>query len=306
MDRSRSRSTATVVLAGGVNLVIAVGKLVAGLLSGSTAMLSESAHSFADTVNQAFLMTALRRSSRPADRRHPFGYGKERYFWALLAAVAVFVLGAGFSVLEGVSGLVSAPTQGDPAIAFAVLGVAFLLDGSSLTRAAWQLRREAREHQVSLRDQLLVVAEPTVRAVFFEDLAAVIGVLLAALGLGLDLATGMHAWDPVASLLIALLLVGVAFVLGRQNQDLLIGRAAPPAMLRDMQQEIGDTEGITEVVELLTMQLGPEDVLLAARVSVEPGEEGREIEQVADVVDERVRARFPAVRHVFLDPTPRR
>lgn len=282
------------------NLLIAVAKLLAGLVSGSSAMLSEAAHSFADTLNQAFLMTALQRSDRPADQPHPFGYGKERYFWSLLAAVSVFVLGAGFSVLEAVTSLVRHTSPGDPVLAYAALGVAFLFDGASLVRAWWQLRREHPEQDITTA----ALTDPTVRAVLFEDTAGVIGVLLAAAGVGLDELLGTRLCDPIASLAIAALLVWVAFSLGKQNRDLLIGRAVPDRLLADIGEEVRRTPGIAEVVELLTMQLGPDEVLLAARVALDTGDGAGDAERVADRVDERVRQAFPEVRHVFVDPTP--
>ncbi|MFD1947231.1 cation diffusion facilitator family transporter [Nocardioides aestuarii] len=297
-------SRTTVVVAGVANLGITVAKLVAGLVSGSAAMMSESAHSLADTLNQAFLLTALNRSSKPATPEHPFGHGKERYFWALLAAVAVFVLGAGFSVLQGIESLLGHSSGGGVVLSLSVLGVALLLDGVSWVRALWQLRGEASEAATTVREHLLEHAEPTVRAVFFEDTAAVVGVLLAAAGIVLDALTGSHVWDAIASLLIGVLLVAVAYVLGAQNRTFLIGKAADSDLLDGVRREIGATDGIRGVLELMTMQLGPDEVLLAARVDVEPDRGGDDLELVADEVERRVREAHPSVRHVFVDPTP--
>jgi cation diffusion facilitator family transporter len=294
-EEERDRSYGTVVLAGSANLVIAIAKLVGGLMSGSSAMLSEAAHSMADTLNQVFLLAALRRSNRPADVRHPFGYGMERYFWALLAAVAVFVLGAGFSIRQGIVTLIHPEEQHDLLIALGVLGVAFVLDGVSLLRAVWQIRKE----KVPLDD-----LDPTVRAVAFEDTAGVIGVVLAAAGLLLDHFLGTHVFDAIASLGIGALLAVVAFMLGRQNRERLIGQAVPDEVLAGLGEEITGAAGIDHVVDLMTMQLGPEDVLVAARVAVDPNTSGTSLADVADTIDERVRTRFPEVRHVFLDPTP--
>ena len=304
MDPARRRSLVTVVVAGAANLLIAIAKLVAGLVSGSAALMAEAAHSFADTLNQVFLVTALQRSHRPADRGHPFGYGKERYFWSLLAAVAVFVLGAGFSVLEGVSALVSGGSTGPVGWAYAALAIAFVFDGTSLARAWWQVRRDAAESDTSVWQRLGWGSDPTARAVLFEDTAGVIGVLLAAGGLALDELLGTRVWDATASLAIGALLIAVAFTLGRQNRDLLIGRAVPPRDLDAIRAALMDTEGVHEVIELLTMQLGPEEVLVAARVALAPDTAGEQAERVADRADERIRSENPQVRHVFLDPTP--
>ena len=301
--RERRHSLITVLTAGGANLLIAGAKLAGGLLSGSSAMMSEAAHSFADTLNQAFLLAALRRSSRPADSRHPFGYGKERYFWSLLAAVSVFVLGAGFSVLEGVRALVSPESQGGVLVAYIVLGLGFVLDGTSLVRALWQLRGQAREQDRRLIEHVRR-ADPTLRAVVFEDSAGVLGVVLAGAGIALARLTGSEVPDAVASLLIAGILVAVAYALGRQNQQLLVGEAVPPEDVEAMRRSVADSDGISGVLELLTMQLGPQEVLLAARVDVDDETRGDELEVLADRVEEHVRSEFPQVRHVFLDPTP--
>ncbi len=299
-----SDSRVTVVLAGTANLGIAVAKLVAGLVSGSSAMLSEAAHSFADTLNQGFLLAALRRSERPADDEHPFGYGKERYFWSLLAAVAVFVLGAGFSIFQGVQSLINPPERGSPTLSYVVLGLALVLEGISWVRAVWQLRGEAKEDGTSFRDHVFQDAEPTVRAVFFEDTAAVIGIVLAGGGLVLDELLDSQRYDAIASLAIGVLLIGVAYILGAQNRAMLVGRAADPELVAALKEEIRGTEGIRDVLEVMTMHLGADSILLAARVDVEPDRGAEDLEQVADEVERRLREAHPSVRHVFIDPTP--
>jgi cation diffusion facilitator family transporter len=299
-----SDSRVTVLLAGSANLGIAVAKLVGGLMSGSSAMMSEAAHSFADTLNQGFLLAALRRSSRPADEQHPFGYGKERYFWSLLAAVAVFVLGAGFSIFYGVYSLITPVAQGGVGVALSILAVAFVLEGASWARAVWQLHSSAAAEGASLWDHLMHEAEPTVRAVFFEDTAADIGVVIAAAGLLLDEALDSHMYDAIASLAIGLLLIGVAYVLGEQNRELLVGRAADAETIDSLREEILATDGIRGVIEVITMKLGADSMLMAARVDVEPNRSGDDLERVADQVEKRVRAKHPTVRHVFVDPTP--
>ncbi|MBI1379145.1 MAG: cation diffusion facilitator family transporter [Frankiales bacterium] len=299
--REHRESFATVLVAGSANLLIAVAKLVAGLLSGSAAMLSEAAHSMADTLNEVFLLAALRRSGKPADGEHPFGYGMERYFWSLLAAVSIFVLGAGFSVLQGVRGLVSPTPERDIGVALGVLAVALVLEGASLVRALWQIRSQRDGEELPELDEL----EPTVRAVAFEDGAAVVGVVLAASGLLLDRWLGTTVFDAVASLAIGVLLAVVAVVLGRQNQEGLIGRSLPADDLAAIEREIVGTPGVVGVVELMSLQLGPGNVLLAARVTVGADVPGERVARLADDVDDRVQERFPDVRHVFVDPTPR-
>lgn len=302
---AEDESTPTVLLAGAANLVIGVAKLVVGVIAGSAAMLAEAAHSFADTLNQAFLMAALQRSRKAADREHPFGYGMERYFWSLLAAVGIFVLGAGFAVYQGLDVLLAGGGHlGSPTWSFVVLGVAFVVEGTSLARAVWQLRTEAAAADRRPARYLVTDAEPALRAVVSEDSVALLGILLAAGGLWLEQLTGSAMWDGLASLMIGGLLVMVAIGLGWQNKQYLIGRAVDEDVQRAIAEEIEGTDGIDGLQELLTMRLGPDEVLVAARVDLVPGGSGDEFERIADDVDARIQEKLPQVRHVFLDPTP--
>jgi cation diffusion facilitator family transporter len=301
---SEEESTRTVLVAGGANLLIAVAKLLAGLASGSAAMLAEAAHSVGDTLNQGLLLTALHRSQRPADAEHPFGYGMARYFWSLLAAVGIFVLGAGFAAYQGISALLHPTETGSPFWSFVVLGAAFVFEGASFVRAVWQLRAEARAADTSVSVHLRHDADPALRAVVWEDGVALVGLLLAALGLALDELTGSHVWDALASLAIAVLLVIIAIGLGRQNAEHLIGKAVSPDMQRGIVEQIRDADGVDAVIELLTMRLAPDQVLVAARIDLADGFSPSELEQAADEVERRIREAYPEVRHVFLDPTP--
>jgi cation diffusion facilitator family transporter len=298
-----NQSTGTVLLAGAANLSVAAAKVVGGLLSGSAAMLAEGAHSVADTLNQVFLLTALKRSQKPADTQHPFGYGKERYFWSMLAAVGIFVLGAGFSVLEGVESILHPEPLTSLVVVYSVLGVSFVFEGASWLKALKQLRSEAKEASEGTVDHLMTTAEPAAKTVAFEDTAALVGIVLAAVGVTLHYLTKQAFWDGAASIAIGLLLVGVAYALGRENKAMLIGQALPEDVRKGMSEVIADSPGIDSVVELLTMQLSPEEVLVAAKIDLDDASTGADLELNADEVERRVRERFPEVRHVFLDPT---
>ena len=300
MNRSTHR---TVLVAGLANIAIAVIKLAAGIAAGSAAMLAEAAHSLADTLNQGFLLTSLHRSDRPADRAHPFGYGKERYFWSLLAAVGIFVAGAGFSVFEGVLAIGHGGEAGSPTVAYLVLAVAFVAEGTALTRAVYQVRHEAAGQGRSMREQMRRSADTTVRTALFEDTSALIGLLVAAAGLALRQLTGSAVWDGAASIVIGLLLVAVAYSLGRTSMHMLIGQAAQPEEQRAITREIEATPGIEKVLDLLTMQLGPEDLIVGAKVAFTDDISADHAEDLADDVDRRLRELLPVVRHVFLDPT---
>jgi len=300
VNRSTHR---TVLVAGLANIAIAVIKLAAGIAAGSAAMLAEAAHSLADTLNQGFLLTSLHRSDRPADRAHPFGYGKERYFWSLLAAVGIFVAGAGFSVFEGVLAIGHGGEAGSPTVAYLVLAVAFVAEGTALTRAVYQVRHEAAGQGRSMREQMRRSADTTVRTALFEDTSALIGLLVAAAGLALRQLTGSAVWDGAASIVIGLLLVAVAYSLGRTSMHMLIGQAAQPEEQRAITREIEATPGIEKVLDLLTMQLGPEDLIVGAKVAFTDDISADHAEDLADDVDRRLRELLPVVRHVFLDPT---
>src|SRR3954451_1872632 len=197
---SGGESTGTVILAGAANLGIAIAKLVGGLISHSSAMLSEAAHSFADTITEILLFVALKRGNKPADDRHPFGYGRETYFWAFLASLCTFVLGAGFSIWQGISTIIHGEEMGSPLVSYIVLGVSFVLEGSSLFKAVRQVRGAARRWRVSPGQYLQATTDTTFKAVTFEDSAALVGLVLAALGLFLEQLTGDPAWDGAAAI----------------------------------------------------------------------------------------------------------
>jgi cation diffusion facilitator family transporter len=292
----------TVLVAGAANLVVMVAKLAAGLVTGSSAMLAETAHSAADTLNQAFLLASVHQGERPADSGHPFGYGQERYFWSLLAAFGIFIAGAGFSVFEG---LLALRGNGDhsPLIAYIVLGVSFIAEGTSLLRASGQMRSEAHDRHTELLEHVRNSPDTTVKAALFEDSAALAGLVLAAAGLLLDQLTGSGVWDGAASIAIGALLVAVAIRLGLDSRELLIGKAAGPEELRLIRAEIERTPGVAALLELLTMHLGPDHLIVAARVALNDQVSANGAENLADGIDRRLADRLPLIPHVFIDPT---
>jgi cation diffusion facilitator family transporter len=299
-----SESHKTVYLALAANAGIAVAKLAGGLVSGSTAMLSEAAHSAADTTNQVFLLASLNLAERRPDEEHPFGYGKERFFWSFLAAVFIFVSGALFSFYEGIHRMLSGKAEtSSPGIAFAVLAIALVLEGSSLVRAARQTAGEARRRRRRFARHVRESRDPTTKTVVFEDSAAVVGVLLAAAGLGLTLVTGSAVFDGAASVAIGALLAVVALVLGHDTYELLIGAGALPEERRALEEVFERHPRVEKLLELLTMATGPGSLLVAARVEFSDGLDSDAIEEVADELDEQLRDAIPEVEQVFLDPT---
>jgi cation diffusion facilitator family transporter len=295
----------TVIIAGAANILVGVAKLVAGIMTGSSAMLAEAAHSAADTLDQAFLLTSLHQADRPADRDHPFGHGQERYFWSLLAAFGIFVAGGGFSIFEGLLSLSSKHNE-SPLIAYAALGVAFVAEGTSLARAFSQVRGEARRRHKEILDHVESSPDITVKVALFEDSVAVVGLILAALGVGLRQLTGSPVWDGGASIAIGVLLVAVAVKLGMDSKELLIGRAASPEMERLIREEIESTPGVDALLELQTMHLGPDSLIVAARVALNDELGADEAEDLADEIDSRLSEKLPLQPHVFIDPTQTR
>ena len=304
-DKS-GESLGTVLVAGGANLTIAVAKLIAGLIGGSAAMLSEAAHSAADTVTELLLLVSVRRGSRPADRRHPFGHGKAGFFWAMMAAVATLVGGAGFSITHGVHEIAHGEELSNLLPSYIVLAVSFLIEGLSFTRAFTQLRGEARKYDVSPFKLVSITSDTALKAVVYEDAAALVGLVIAALGLAGSQVTGSSFWDGAASVAIGLLLLVVAVTLIQSNLSLLVGQAAPPAIETEIRAVLGAQPEVQSVVELLTMMIGPGSVLVAAKIDFRDEATVAGVEIACDEVDRRLRDHIASISQVFLDPTPTR
>ncbi|WP_313904517.1 cation diffusion facilitator family transporter [Streptomyces sp. 15-116A] len=284
----------------GANVVIAAAKAIGGLAVASPALLSEAAHSVADSMNEVFLLAALRRSRRPPDRRHPFGYGKERFFWSLLAAVGIFIMGGCFSFYQGVEALRGGGAEdlGGYVAGLVVLGVALLAEGGSLLRALYQVRRQGGAGD-GLRD-------PALRTVVAEDGTAVLGVTLAAAGMLLHMATGQVLWEAAASMAIGALLVYVAYRLGRDARAQLIGEAADPEASERIRALLRAQPEIDSVEALFTMKTGLDTALIAARVDLAPGLDSERVEEVAVRIKRSIAGVVPEAEQIFLDVTDHR
>jgi cation diffusion facilitator family transporter len=304
-DKS-GESLGTVLVAGGANLTIAVAKLIAGLIGGSAAMLSEAAHSAADTVTELLLLVAVRRGSRPPDLRHPFGHGKAGFFWAMMAGVATLVGGAGFSITHGVQEIGHGEELSNLLPSYIVLAVSFLIEGLSFTRAFTQLRGEARKYDVSPFKLVSITSDTALKAVVYEDAAALVGLVIAALGLAGSQVTGSSFWDGAASVAIGLLLLVVAVTLIQSNLSLLVGQAAPLAIETEIRAVLDAQPEVQSVVELLTMMIGPGSVLVAAKIDFRDEATVAGVEIACDEVDRRLRDHIASISQVFLDPTPTR
>jgi cation diffusion facilitator family transporter len=302
-----SESRKTVLVALSANAGIAVAKLIAGLAGGSSAMLAEGAHSVADTTNQLFLLGSLRFAERKPDEQHPFGYGKERFLWTFMAAIFIFVGGGVFSVYEGVTKLLHG--SGEPTkfgLTYGVLVFALVLEGLSLLRALRQTRSDAEEARRPVSGYVRTSRDPTTKTVVFEDAAAVTGVVLALIGVGLHQLTGSEAPDAIAAILIGVLLGVVAIGLWRDTRGLLIGEAALPEERERIVEVLRRHPEVDDVIELMTMAMGPDSLLVAARLDLADGLGSDDIERLASELDREIREAVPAAAHVFIDPTHRR
>ena len=297
-----SETKSTVHYAIAANLAIAVAKAVAAVLSGSAALIAETAHSLADTGNQVLLRLSLSKAEQPPDDEHPFGYGRERFFWALLVAVTMFVLGALASVAEGVIAIF-AGGETSYAIAYGVLAVALVAETFSFVRAVAELRAGARREGWSFNRYVRRSTDPTARTVLYEDGAGIAGVLVATAGIAAHQATGARMWEGVASIAIEALLAGVAFVLGRNSKDLIIGRPADPQERAAIAHTISRQPEVADVRALRTVHLGPDHLFVGIHLRFREDLTAREIEQATGRMTHELRTAVPDIGEVFLDLT---
>ena len=299
-------SVRTIVIALVANIVIAAAKLVSGLISGSTAMLAEAAHSLADASNEVLLGISLHRSARPADDLHPLGHGRERFLWAFLAAIASFLIGGCFSVAMAIRQLAHGEMTGSTTVAWIVLGVAFVADGISWLQSMRQARSDARERGRDVWFHLLRSSDPTVRAVVVEDSAGLIGLIIAAAGLLLSRHLHSGRPDAIASLLIGLLMAATAFGLGRPLAEFLIGNSLPPQLLAEIRDVISSNDAVEEIVSLQAVYTGPEEVIVAAKIRPSTRLSADELTRAVDDLDAALRKASPFVADVYIDLTSHR
>ena len=298
----RVSTRGTVLIAGAANLLVGAIKLDGGDLGGLERHAGGD-RSLGGRHPQPGAAARIAAPGRAARRpRHPFGYGQERYFWSLLAAFGIFIAGAGFSVFEGVLALRHGNSE-SPLIAYVVLAVSAVAEGTSLVRVIIQFRSEARREDMGLLDRVRSSPDTTVKTALFEDSAAMVGLALAALGLLLRQLTGSPVWDGAASIAIGGLLVVVAVRLGLDSRDYLIGHAAAPRELAVIRAEIEQAPGVDALLRLRTMYLGPDHLIVAAQVAFDDEISADQAEDIADRVDRRLSTGCRSVPHVFLDPT---
>ena len=284
----------------GANLGIAVTKLAAFVITGSASMLAESVHSLADSGNQALLLLGRSRARRAQTEEHPFGFGRERYFYAFVVAVVLFTVGALFSLYEGVHKIMSPEEIRQPAVAFAVLGIAMVLESFSLRTAV----RESNE----VRGQIGWIAfirrakAPELPAILLEDLAALTGLVFATAGVALATITGNGKWDGAGSLAIGVLLGVVAAVLAVEMKSLLIGESASAEVERAIVTALENGPEVRRVIHLRTLHLGPESLLVAAKIAISGADSAALVAAGIDAAERRVRTAVPIAETIYLEP----
>ena len=298
----RDESLGSVLTALAANTTIAAAKGTAAALTGSPALLAETLHTLADAGNEVLLWVAVRRSSRPADSSHPLGYGPERYYWALLAAVGMFVIGGALSIWEGVNALLEPPPLDAFWVGVAVLVIALVLDSVSRAVALRQLRRQAAVRGVTVRELLRESADPTVVTVYLEDSIDVLGAALALIALVLHRVSGSALPDAIVTIIIGLLLGFVAVKLSGRNRQLLANQGVPDRYVAALRQRLTAMAGIQDVPRIEAVYLGPAEVLVAADVRMDPQLSGAELTDALARIRSDACREVPVIARLYLTP----
>jgi cation diffusion facilitator family transporter len=282
------------------NLGIAITKFIAFLLTGSASMLAESVHSVADTGNQVLLLIGRGRSNRPRSEDHPFGFGRERYFYGFVVSVMLFTVGAAFSIYDGIHKIITPEEIHDAQIAFIVLGASMVLEGFSLRTAIHEANevRGGRKWTTFIRR----TKSPELPVVLLEDTAALIGLLFAFIAVGLSVGTGNGRWDGMGSLAIGVLLAAAAAILAMEMKSLLIGESASLDVQQRIVAALEDGPELVQVIHLRTVHIGPDSVLVTAKVAVRGSDSAAQLTAGINAAEERVRAAVPTANTIYLEP----
>jgi cation diffusion facilitator family transporter len=282
------------------NLLIAVTKGIAAALSGSSAMLSESVHSMVDTGNELLLLYGLKRAAKPPDKVHPYGYGRELYFWSFVVALLIFAVGAGVSAYEGVVHIRHPEPIRDVWINFVVLGLAAVFEGISWW-FGWKAFSRVRRSR-PIWDAFVASKDPTTFMVLFEDSAALLGILIAAIATFLSWKLKLPWVDGAGSILIGLVLAIVAALLARESKELLIGERASPELSAAVRQTASEDPCVRKVIDITTSQMGPDQVIATIAVEIDEDLRVPEVEQLIARIEESIQARFPQLFRIFIRP----
>lgn len=281
------------------NVAIAISKFVAAFFSGSSAMLSEGIHSLVDTFNGVLLLYGINRSKRPADEEHPFGYGKELYFWALVVAVLIFSIGGGMSFYEGIEHIKNPEPIKDPTMSYIVLSLAILFEGAALIFAVRSFRKTTRGKR--FWRAIHTSKDPSSFAVILEDAAALIGLFVAFVGVYFSYTLNMPVLDGVASIIIGVLLTIIAIVMAVESKDLLIGESADPEVRQSVREIVLAEDAVQSMKNLVTLHFGPEKVLIAMDVEFDDDLSPDDIEEAIARIEVQIRSAHPIVGRIFIE-----
>ena len=298
---SGSKKVILAALAG--NTLISITKFGAAAYTGSSAMLSEGIHSLVDTGNQFLLLYGIKRASKPADADFPFGYGKEIYFWSFIVAILIFALGGGISIYEGISNLQHPEPISSPIVNYVVLGLAMIFEGA----AWWFAFREFNKvkGKWGYIEAIQRAKDPSIFVVLFEDSAAMLGLLVAFLGVALSQYTGILVFDSIASIIIGLILIGTAIWLAYETKGLLIGESANQSIIKDIRGILEATDGIEHVNEILTMHMGPDFILANISVDFMDDKTADQIETTVAEIDTTIKQKNPQIKRIFIEAEKR-
>ncbi|MDH2427842.1 cation diffusion facilitator family transporter [Sphaerisporangium sp. TRM90804] len=297
---SASGGTKAILAALIANMAIAVAKFVAFLFTGSSSMIAESVHSVADSGNQALLLLGGKKAQRRASREHPFGYGRERYFYAFVVAVVLFTIGAVFSLYEGYHKLTHPEKLQSPGWAFGVLTFAIIAEIFSFRTAIKE--SQAVKGDASWVQFIRRSKAPELPVVLLEDLGALLGLVFALFGVTMAVITGDGVWDGVGTVMIGVLLAIIAVILALETKSLLIGESADPEMETRIREALENSPEVTKVIHMRTLHLGPEELLVAAKIAVEHDDTAAEVARGIDEAERRVREAVPIARVIYLEP----
>ena len=283
------------------NLGIAITKLIAAVFSGSGAMLAEAVHSFADTVNQILLLIGGRRSRKEADEEHPFGYGRARYLYGFLVSIILFTVGGAYSIYEGVHKLQQPEPLEVPWLPVVVILIAIVLEGFSFRTAPPRVAA-VQGHRVRGSRSSAGRRRPELPIVLLEDTAALTGLVFALLGVGLTIITGNPLFDSLGTLAIGALLIAVALILGIETKSLLLGEGASPENVATIRDAINANETVESLIHMKTLYLGPDELMVAAKVAFPPATRLVEIAAAIDALEADIRSKIPAARVIYIEP----
>ena len=285
------------------NSLISITKFIAASVTGSSAMMSEGIHSLVDTGNQVLLLYGMKRAAKPPDDEFPFGYGKEIYFWSFIVAILIFALGGGISIYQGIQHVQHPEPISNPLVNYIVLGLALVFEGAAWYFAFREFSRV--KGRWGYLEAIQRAKDPSIFVVLFEDSAAMLGLLVAFIGVWLSQSTGILLFDGIASIIIGFILVGTAIWLAYETKGLLIGESANQSVIRGIRETLQTASNIQHINEILTMHMGPDFILANISVDFADDISAQQVEVDIDAIDRGIKQAFPQIKRVFIEAEKR-